>query len=161
MRRYEQTRAHDRLLALMFAGWSQGEQSGNWSTLDVSEGGISVKGTPPRPDRPVALKLRMRTEEVHLRAQVVWCREAADGTTISGLRFVDTPEVEQQHLDRFLKRLAGLHDRPPARVADAEPMSPLARAEALHSGYGAALAMLMGAAGASMLVVAGVLYLLP
>jgi len=162
MHREEQTRAHDRLLALVFAGWSQGGQEGSWSTLDLSEGGISVKGSPPEPDRPVELKLRMRSEEVRLNARMVWCRESADGRTISGLRFVDTPEDAQQGLDRFLKKLAGLADSPQVRQRQQwEPVSPLQRAEAVDNTYVAALMMLCGATAASLMVVAGVLYLLP
>ncbi len=146
----------------MFAGWTQGESSGNWSTLDLSEGGISVKGAPPEPDRPIALRLRMRSDEVHLRARLVWCREAAAGSTISGLRFIDTPEAEQDLLDRFLKRLAGLTEAPENKLPkDWSPMSPLACAEGLDSGHTAALMMLCGATAVSLMVVAGVLYLLP
>lgn len=159
MHRHEQTRAHDRLLALVFAGWSQGETSGSWSTLDLSEGGISVKGSLPRPDRPVTLRLRMRAEEVRLRARLVWCRERQDGTTISGLRFIDTPEDTQENLDKLLARLAGLADAP--QISKALPPSPLSRADAMDEIYRVPLQILCGATAASLLVVASVLYLLP
>lgn len=152
-------RAHDRLLTLVFVAWAQDGRSGSWSTHDLSMGGLSVKGSVPKPSEPVLLRLRVGTETVHVRARQQWTRRTNDGGQLSGLRFEGLETHQAVALEGLMEHLQGLSRKMlpepqdwPAHAADDDEDMDVATA---------GLMWLLGGAALSAFVAAGVIYLLP
>jgi c-di-GMP-binding flagellar brake protein YcgR len=111
----ENRRQHTRYNVAVAAEVTQGDDTVEGETRDISAGGVSVMlSMPLQEGGTVALSLILtqdgiedpNEEPFETRASVMWCAGLENGVAMSGLRFTDVAPAQRKRLERFLSLIS-------------------------------------------------------